>query len=60
LTAVSTKHGAFELIGHDDSVKCYAAILDRETLVMLVETYEEGFDQHTVFRLGGHRLGRLI
>lgn len=37
-----------ELIGDDDSVKCYAAILDRETLVMLVEHYEEGFEYPAV------------
>lgn len=37
-----------ELIGRDDSVKCYAAILDRETLVVLVEHYEEGFEYPAV------------
>lgn len=37
-----------ELIGRDDSVKCYAAILDRDTLIMLVEHYEEGFEYPAV------------
>lgn len=37
-----------ELIGDDDSVKCYAAILDRENLMMLVETYFDDYEYPAV------------
>lgn len=37
-----------ELIGDDDSVKCYAALLDRDTMVMMVEYYDEGFEYPAV------------
>ncbi len=37
-----------ELIGDDNNVKCHAAMLDRENLVMLVEYYEEGYEYPAV------------
>ena len=33
-----------ELIVDDENVECYASIIDREKLVMLIETYEEGYE----------------
>lgn len=37
-----------ELIGRDDNIKCYAAVLDRETMMILLETYEEGYEYPAV------------
>jgi len=37
-----------ELIGRDDNIKCYAAVLDRETMMIMLETYEEGYEYPAV------------